>query len=84
MITFALIGWVIVWFFLLFVIGFEILALMRKEEDWPTWSRMVWRIQMRWPWTRWLFLFLVIAISGTWTIWLSIHFFFGECAFGLC
>lgn len=80
----VVIGLLLLWALITFVVGYEILALLRKEEDWPTWSRWVWAIQRRWPWTREAFLAITILSGVLWTGWLSIHFYFGECAFGIC
>ena len=58
-------------------------ALLDKEVEHITFSRLMWRMFRRWPWTRYLVgaIFLGLSIFNAWGF---IHIFFGPCAFGWC
>ena len=55
---------------------YEVYAIVTKESKFPTLSRTIWDLQKKYPILRWI----VLAVM----VWATIHFFFGECAFGLC
>ena len=58
-------------------------ALKDRERTHITFSRLMWKMFKRWPWTRYLvgMIFMIIIIFN---IWGFIHIFFGPCAFGVC
>lgn len=65
------------------IVFLERRALRDRERQHITFSRLMWRMFERWPWTRWLVgaIFLALAIFNAWGF---IHIFFGPCAFGWC
>lgn len=73
-----------VWAVLVFISGWEILALITREKYFPTWSRMGWITQSRWPRAKYFFLVAIVLTGIVATTWLSIHIFYGECAFDIC
>ncbi len=76
--------WASVWAVFVWVVSYEILALMLREKRWPTWSRWIWVLQIKYPKFRWIVLVVTILLGYGVTTWAAIHFFFGECAFDLC
>ncbi len=65
------------------IILLERRALRNKEVEHITFSRLMWRLFERWPWTRWAVgaFFLGLALFNAWGF---VHIFFGPCAFGIC
>ena len=76
--------WVFVWLVVVFILSWELLALATYEEFIPTWSRIIWALQRKYPKLKWIVLALTLIVGLGTTIWVVIHFFFGECAFGIC
>ena len=76
--------WAIVWIVAIFIISWECFALATKEKYIPTWSRIIWRLQKKYPKLKWIVLFITVVGGLSTVIWMAVHFFFGECAFGIC
>ena len=65
------------------IAALELWALHLKEEEQVTFSRLMWRMFKKWPWTRKLVGIIIIAI-GIFDAWAFVHIVFGPCAFGVC
>jgi len=67
----------------LVIIFLERRALRDREVKHITFSRLMWRLFERWPWTRYLVgaLFIGLTLFNAWGFF---HIFFGPCAFGIC
>lgn len=76
--------WIIMWAAFIFLFGWEMLALLTKEKIIPTWSRLIWQLQEKYPKARVGVLVITLIVMLSLTVWMVLHFYFGECAFGLC
>lgn len=58
-------------------------AIADGEKEHITFSKLMWNMFERWPWTRYLVgaVFLGLAFFNAWGF---VHIFFGPCAFGIC
>lgn len=61
----------------------ELWSISSEEEDHITFSRMMWNMFHRWPWTRWLVGAIIVAMIA-FDVWAFFHIVFGPCAFGIC
>jgi len=68
---------ILLWAAFCFVVGWEIMALMNDEDRMPTWSRMIWILQKKYPWFRYVVSILVVLIVFGFGAWLLIHFWIG-------
>lgn len=58
-------------------------ALHLKEEGQITFSRLMFRMFEKYPWTRKLVGAIIVGI-GIFDAWALVHIVFGPCAFGIC
>lgn len=80
-----------VWLYIIFaqaiLIGWIALAegraLRDREREHITFSKLMWKLFERWPWTRYLVGAFFAGLT-LFNLWGFIHLFFGPCAFGLC
>ena len=70
--------WVIVFAVVLFILGWEILALLTGQERIPTWSRLIrdiWRKGR--PALRPVVFIVTLTVGCIVTVWIAIHFVVG-------
>jgi hypothetical protein len=66
-------GWVVGFAIGVFILGWEMMALMDSEDSMMTWSRMIWIAQEAWPWFAYVaqLIPLIIVVFG---VWVAVHF----------
>jgi len=69
--------WIIMWAVVLFLLGWEMLALLTKEKIIPTWSRLIWQLQTKYPEARKIVLGITLVVMLGTTVWLVLHFWYG-------
>ena len=72
--------WILVWAVVIFIVGWEILALATGQKYIPTWSRLIRRLQMKYSNGRIIVAIITSLIMGSITIWMVLHFYCGENA----
>jgi hypothetical protein len=65
------------WAVFIFLFGWEMLALLTKEEVIPTWSRLIWQLQENHPKARKVVLIITLVVTIGLTVWITIHFYYG-------
>jgi len=68
---------------LVIILLIEVVAIATQEKYYPTFSALVWRIFLRWSWTRYV-VGLIILLLLAFNVWAFFHLVFGPCAFGIC
>lgn len=69
--------WIIMWAVFIFLFGWEMLALLTKEKIIPTWSRLIWQLQAKYPKARIIVLGVTLVVMLGLTGWLVLHFYYG-------
>ncbi len=82
-----IVGWMIVVplqaMLLIVILALELWSIASEEEDHITFSRLMWRMFHRWPWTRWI-TGAIIVLMVAFNAWAFVHLIFGPCAWGIC
>lgn len=69
--------WITLWAVFCVIVAWEMLALLDDEKRMPTWSRMIWILQMRYSWFKYIVAVLTFLVVFGFGAWLLIHFWIG-------
>ena len=72
--------WMMIAIPVLFILFWELLALATKQRFFPTWSRLIRQLQLRYTNGRIIVAIITLIIMESITVWMVLHFYCGEGA----